>query len=172
MWDEDAQDGVGTAFQTQHIRWKWTTSFIPHYHRKNSPLPPLPIGYKAGWAPELMLTLQRREIFLPVSRFKPWLSHSPFTIMTQLPQLPATAVHCFYNTTVSLLLPLALQPAVGFGQSNNILPFFPICHQFSLSSLNLSSFFLFSTFVTIRFLLCGVVSPTPNPQPGGPGYPF
>jgi hypothetical protein len=29
--------------------------------------------------------------------------------------------------------------------------------------------FLFSTFVTISFLLCGVVSPTPNPQPGGPG---
>jgi hypothetical protein len=27
-------------------------------------------------------------------------------------------------------------------------------------------------FVTIRFLLCGVVSLTPNPQPGGPGYPF
>jgi hypothetical protein len=32
--------------------------------------------------------------------------------------------------------------------------------------------FLCSTFVTVRFLLCGVVSPTPNPQPGGPGYPF
>ena len=29
-----------------------------------------------------------------------------------------------------------------------------------------------STFVTISFLLCGVVSPEPNPQPGGPGYPF
>jgi hypothetical protein len=27
-------------------------------------------------------------------------------------------------------------------------------------------------FVTISFLLCGVVSLTPNPQPGGPGYPF
>jgi hypothetical protein len=25
---------------------------------------------------------------------------------------------------------------------------------------------------TISFLLCGVVSPTPNPKPGGPGYPF
>jgi hypothetical protein len=24
----------------------------------------------------------------------------------------------------------------------------------------------------IIFLRCGVVSPTPNPQPGGPGYPF
>jgi hypothetical protein len=30
--------------------------------------------------------------------------------------------------------PLALQPAVGFGLSNNIPPFFPICHQLSPSS--------------------------------------
>jgi hypothetical protein len=34
----------------------------------------------------------------------------------------------------NLLLPLALQPAVGFGLSNNIFPFFPICHQLSPSS--------------------------------------
>jgi hypothetical protein len=61
---------------------------------------------------------------------------------------------------------------VGFGLSSNILPFFPICHQLSPSSLNLSSFSLCLNFVTISFLLCGVVSPTPNPQPGGPGYPF
>jgi len=40
------------------------------------------------------------------------------------------------------------------------------------SSLNLSSLFLCSTFITISFLLCGVVNPMPNPQPGGPGYPF
>jgi hypothetical protein len=26
---------------------------------------------------------------------------------------------------------LALQPTVGFGLWNNVLPFFPICHQFS-----------------------------------------
>jgi hypothetical protein len=32
-----------------------------------------------------------------------------------------------------LLLPLALQPAVGFGLSNNILPFFSICRQLSPS---------------------------------------
>jgi hypothetical protein len=71
-----------------------------------------------------------------------------------------------------LLLPLALQPAVGFGLSNKILPFFPICHQLPPSSLNPSSFFLYSTFVTIKFLLCGIFSPTPNRQPGGPAYPF
>ena len=33
-----------------------------------------------------------------------------------------------------LLLPLALQPAVGFGLSNNTSPFVPVCHQFSPSS--------------------------------------
>ena len=33
-----------------------------------------------------------------------------------------------------LFLPLALQPAVGFGLSNNVLPFCPICHQLSPSS--------------------------------------
>jgi hypothetical protein len=50
---------------------------------------------------------------------------------------------------------LALQPAVGFGLSNNILPFFPICHQPSPSSLNPSNFFLRSTFVTISFTVWG-----------------
>ena len=120
---------------------------------------------------------------------------------------------------------------MAFGLSNNILPFFPICHQpsqsshsqylkisffflfpsfpgsfpssrpfqfiisfilsgfsifctfhvariisvnlvyFRPSSFNLSSLLLRSTFVT-SFLLGGEVSPTPNPQPGGPGYPF
>ena len=43
---------------------------------------------------------------------------------------------------------------------------------FHPSSLNLSSLFLCSTLVTINFLLFGVVSPMPNPQPGGPGYPY
>ena len=38
-----------------------------------------------------------------------------------------------------LLLPLALQPTVGFGLSNNVLPFFPICHQLSPSSLTPST---------------------------------
>ena len=33
-----------------------------------------------------------------------------------------------------LLLPLALQPAVGFGLSNNTSPFVPIYHQLSPSS--------------------------------------
>jgi hypothetical protein len=59
-----------------------------------------------------------------------------------------------------IIMPLALQPAVGFGLSNKILPFFSICHQFSPSSLNASSFFLFSTFVTISFFYCvGLLAP-------------
>jgi hypothetical protein len=33
-----------------------------------------------------------------------------------------------------LLLPLALQPVVGFGLSNNVPPFCPVCHQLSPSS--------------------------------------
>ena len=49
-----------------------------------------------------------------------------------------------------LLLPLALQPTVGFGLSNNVLPFFPICHQLSSSSqsqhLKISFYFLFPSF--------------------------
>jgi hypothetical protein len=43
---------------------------------------------------------------------------------------------------------------------------------FHPSSLNLSSLFLCSTFITISFLLRRVVNPMPNPQPGGPVYPF
>ena len=49
-----------------------------------------------------------------------------------------------------LLLPLALQPTVGFGLSNNVLPLFPICHQISPSShshhLKISFYFLFPSF--------------------------
>jgi hypothetical protein len=35
---------------------------------------------------------------------------------------------------VVVVLPLALQPAVGFGLFNNVLPFSPVCHQLSPSS--------------------------------------
>ena len=51
---------------------------------------------------------------------------------------------------ILLLLPLALQPTVGFGLSNNVLPFFPICHQLSPSShfqhLKISFYLLFPSF--------------------------
>ena len=49
-----------------------------------------------------------------------------------------------------LLLPLALQPTVGFGLSNNVLPFSPICHQLSPAShsqhLKISFYFHFPSF--------------------------
>ena len=49
-----------------------------------------------------------------------------------------------------LLFPLALQPTMGFGLSNNVLPFLPIYHQLSPSShsqnLKISFYFLFPSF--------------------------
>ena len=55
-----------------------------------------------------------------------------------------------FPRNVLLLLPLALQPTVGFGLSNNVLPFLPICHQLSPSShsehLKISFHFLFPSF--------------------------
>jgi hypothetical protein len=46
-------------------------------------------------------------------------------------------VQVFWKMSVQndilLLLPLALQPTVGFGLSNNIPPFFSICRQLSPS---------------------------------------
>jgi len=51
---------------------------------------------------------------------------------------------------IAKLLPLALQPTVGFGLSNNVLPFVPICHQLCPSShsqhLKISFYFLFPLF--------------------------
>jgi len=49
-----------------------------------------------------------------------------------------------------LLLPLALQPTVGFGLSNNTSPFFPICHRLCPSShsqhLKISFYFFSPSF--------------------------
>jgi hypothetical protein len=49
-----------------------------------------------------------------------------------------------------IVLPLALQPAVGFGLSNNTFPFFPIYHQLSPSShsqhLKISFYFFSPSF--------------------------
>ena len=49
-----------------------------------------------------------------------------------------------------ILLPSALQPTVGFGLSNSVLQFFPICHQLSPSPhsqhLKISFCFLFPSF--------------------------
>jgi hypothetical protein len=53
-----------------------------------------------------------------------------------------------YKPINIFLLPLALQPAVGFGLSNNTSPFFPIYYQLSPSSHSQSfkiSFHFFSS---------------------------
>jgi hypothetical protein len=61
---------------------------------------------------------------------------------------------------------------VGFDLSNNILQFFPICHQLSPSSLNPSSFFLCSNFITISFYCVGLLVPRQTPNLEDQGIPF
>jgi hypothetical protein len=66
--------------------------------------------------------------YIPVSLAATNKGHVIFFIVSTLPP------------NILLLLLPALQPTVGFGLSNKILPFFTICHQLSPSSLNPSSF--------------------------------
>ena len=51
---------------------------------------------------------------------------------------------------IIIIIPLAIQPTVGFGLSNNVLPFFPICHPLSSFShsqhLKISFYTLFPSF--------------------------
>jgi hypothetical protein len=93
-------------------------------------------------------------------------------ILQLYPQTSHTSVALYYIIFFLLLLPMALRPAVGFGLSNNILPFFPICHQLCPSSLNLYSFFLCSTFVTIIFYCVGLLAPRQTPNMEDQGIPF
>jgi len=67
--------------------------------------------------------------------------------MFRLVSMDPSSGWAFKKASCLLLLPLALQPIVGFGLSNNVPPFCPICHQFSPSShfLHLKiSFYFFS----------------------------
>jgi hypothetical protein len=89
------------------------------------------------------------------------------------PQQPVSIALCLsssLSTALSSLLSSLLQHC----------PNIPSCHY----QIRIPSFFrhLFHFFLIIPrlifgfrnklFLRCGVVSPTPNPQYGGPGYPF
>ena len=71
---------------------------------------------------------------------------------TRLPFIRNSCVCQLLMTIIELLLllPLALQPTVGFDLSNNVPPFFPICHQLSPSShfqhLKISFYFHFPSF--------------------------
>ena len=62
-----------------------------------------------------------------------------------------------YLLLLVVFLPLAQQPTVGFGLSNNVLPFFPICDQLSPSShsqhLKISFYFLLPSFPGSSLLL-------------------
>ena len=70
--------------------------------------------------------------------------------MTDIYLTVSNFVLCKFNFRESLFLPLALQPTVNFGLSNNVFPFFPICHQLSPSShslhLKISFYFLCPSF--------------------------
>ena len=64
-----------------------------------------------------------------------------------------------YIIIIIIIIPLALQPAVRFGLSNNVRPFFSTHHQLSPSShsqlLKISFYFLFPSFP----------GSTPSPRP-------
>ena len=86
-----------------------------------------------------------RFVFYPVLFLQAliWLSAvRQFFVLSKGKTLRSSSSH--------LRLPSALQPSVGFGLSNNVLPFFPICHQLCPSShsqhLKISFYFLFPSF--------------------------
>jgi hypothetical protein len=54
-------------------RWRWLSSFIPWPLYSPRREPPVPIGKEAGWAPELVWLLWKRE------NLECWLS-SPYPI--------------------------------------------------------------------------------------------
>jgi hypothetical protein len=78
----------------------------------------------------------------------------------------------------------SLQPWVSLGLLNSQSPFLsvflllhPLLYLIRFPNLFRQRLFLILPRLTVGFrnklfLLCGVVSHTPNPQPGGPGYPF
>jgi len=59
-----------------------------------------------------------------------WCKHTSTNLTSVLPHTSSSS-----SSPPPLLLPLALQPTVGFGLSNNILPFSPIYQQLSNFSL-------------------------------------
>ena len=102
------------------------------------------------------LEINVSPLYITVTIIAP--SRSRKTVILTLPavRLPYVFPHrqiddCVFPwTTFCLLLPSALQPTAGFGLSNNVLLFFPICHQLSPSSqsqhLKISFYFLFPSF--------------------------
>jgi hypothetical protein len=60
VWGSECVDPY---FLDLGTRWWWVVSFtlLPLYSRGKSPPPPTPTGYEAGWAPEPVWMLWRRE---------------------------------------------------------------------------------------------------------------
>ena len=83
--------------------------------------------------------IQSSHIFWQVFHQNSTTSHVQFTVNQQfwIPIMLSKTMKSLsvvMYVTKRLLLPLALQPTVGFALSNNILPFLPIYHQLSPSS--------------------------------------
>jgi len=90
--------------------------------------------------------------FLGVRRLERGVDHPPH--LAPRLKIRAIPLHflwafkaCYRIKFLLHLPPLALRPAMGFGLPQNIVPFFPICHQLSPSShfwhLKISFYFLF-----------------------------
>jgi hypothetical protein len=99
----------------------------------------------------------------------------PVTVSSAIPEyiMKRPVFYCVVFIYPSLIqvkllrLPLALQPTVGFGLSNNILPFFPYLSPTLSIIVKSIQLFLCLTFVTISFLLCGAPHQTPNLEDQG-----
>ena len=96
----------------------------------------------------------------------PYLASSPSTALSSLPSglLPhrpsiSNEVFLFFFPGINIVLTFQVAIAKPDFQT----PFINVCF---------SSFRGWLLGFETLFLRCGVVSPTPTPQPGGPGYPF
>ena len=85
--------------------------------------------------------LQMPLVHVPCQGFPTVLPTARFVVVPSITVMANYYYYYYYHhhhhlLLLLLLLPLtlALQPTVGFGLSNNVLPFFPICHQLSPSS--------------------------------------
>ena len=76
--------------------------------------------------------------YVPLPSYTPWLDHPNNRVIWRIVRIMKLILHFFFSIVLRiLLLPLALQPTVGFGLSNNVFPFFPISFY---------SYFLFPSF--------------------------
>ena len=102
-----------------------------------------------------------------------WKVHNHLLTNSFLPSSIGTTDHCgLWPVEHCPSIFSYLPPTLSIFSLPALEDLFPLHLSFRPSSFNPTSLFLCSTFATISSLLGGVVSPTTNPQPGGPGYPF